>query len=136
MKFPTEKAVKTYVDASATTSAAALNAEITRATAAELANANAITAEATTARAAELTNANAIAAEATTARATELANANAITAEATTARAAELTMPTQLQPKLQELQQPKPPKKTLPIKSIDGTFRFQFGREIPNRKSG
>ncbi len=39
VKFPTEKAVKTYVDASATTSSAALNAEITRATTAETANA-------------------------------------------------------------------------------------------------
>ena len=55
VKFPTEKAVKTYVDASATTSSTALNAEITRAITAETANANAIATETTRATTAEAT---------------------------------------------------------------------------------
>ena len=55
VKYPTTKAVKTYVDASATTSAAALNAEIARAITAETANANAIATETTRATTAEAT---------------------------------------------------------------------------------
>jgi hypothetical protein len=110
--FPTQNAVKTYVDGNmtsitnaisteATTARAAeatlttnLAAEATTARAAESAISTAISTEATTARAAEATLTTNLTAEVNTARAAELANATAISTEATTARAAEATLTT------------------------------------------
>ncbi|MBC7845001.1 MAG: hypothetical protein H7Y10_00745 [Flavobacterium sp.] len=135
VKFPTEKAVKTYVDASASTGSAELNTEINRATAAEgvlttsianeattrgTADSNLTTnlnAEVTRATAAETANTNAITAEATTARAAELTNANAITTEATRALTAEAT------------------KENMVNKSIDGTFTTNSDVKFPTEKA-
>jgi hypothetical protein len=55
VKFPTEKAIKTYVDASASSNSLALNNEISRATLAEATNVSAITFETTRATLAETT---------------------------------------------------------------------------------
>lgn len=55
VKYPSVKAVKTYIDENVSPGGGALTAEITRATAAESANATAIAAEETRAMAAELT---------------------------------------------------------------------------------
>jgi len=76
--FPTQNAVKTYVDGNTTSVTSAITAEAATARAAELANATAISTEATTARAAEATLTTNLATEATTARAAEAANATAI----------------------------------------------------------
>lgn len=59
--YPTQNAVKTYVDGNTNSVTSAITAEAATARAAELANATAISTEATTARAAELANATAIA---------------------------------------------------------------------------
>ncbi|RYJ51986.1 hypothetical protein DR871_006985 [Flavobacterium petrolei] len=55
VKFPTEKAIKTYVDASASSNSLALNNEISRATLAEATNVSAINFETTRATLAETT---------------------------------------------------------------------------------
>jgi hypothetical protein len=77
------------LDAQIASSAAAIAAEVTRATGAEQTNAAAIAAEVTRATGAEQTNAAAIAAEVTRATSAEEANATAIADEVTRAKAAE-----------------------------------------------
>ncbi len=112
--FPTQNAVKTYVDtaiagativdADATTKgklqlAGDLGGTATAPTVPGLAlkaNTTDLTTEVNRATAAEATLTTNLAAEATTARAAESANATAITTEATTARAAEATLTTNL----------------------------------------
>ncbi|SHG94048.1 hypothetical protein SAMN05443373_105149 [Flavobacterium granuli] len=113
VKYPTVQAVKTYIDANASTGLAGLAAETARALAAELANSNAIASNTTAITA----NANAIAAEATTARTAELANATAITAETNRATAAEAT------------------KENTDNKSIDVTFASNSDVKFPTEKA-
>ncbi|MEZ7506455.1 hypothetical protein QO182_14635, partial [Flavobacterium sp. Arc2] len=82
-KYPTVKSVKSYVDASSTSSSSALTAEISRAKTAEIANADAIATETSNRTTADATLASNLASEASTARAAESANTAAITTETT-----------------------------------------------------
>ncbi|SDX41723.1 beta strand repeat-containing protein [Flavobacterium degerlachei] len=95
-KYPTVKSVKSYVDASSTSSSSALSTEISRATAAETANATAIATETTNRTAADATLASNLALEASTARAAESANATAIATENTNRTTADATLASNL----------------------------------------
>ncbi|MDD2675729.1 MAG: hypothetical protein PHF81_12695 [Flavobacterium sp.] len=117
VKFPTEKAIKTYVDASASSNSLALNNEISRATLAEATNVSAITAE---------TN------RATLTEATLATNLNDETNRATLA---ETTLSTNLTTEVLRATTAEATKEDAGNKSTDGSFISNSDVKFPTEKA-
>ncbi|WP_338644953.1 hypothetical protein V5J73_08410 [Flavobacterium sp. KS-LB2] len=117
VKFPTEKATKTYVDASLSSNSLALTNEISRATTAENSIAANLVTESERATLAETTNANAITSETTRATLAETALATNLSTEVNRATAAEAT------------------KEDAVNKSTDGSFTSNSDVKFPTEKA-
>ncbi len=153
VKFPTEKATKTYVDASASSNSTALATEITRATTAENAiasnlvtetnratlaegiNATAITTETNRATTAENTIASNLVSETNRATLAEGINATAITTETTRATTAETTLATNLTNEITRATTVEATKEASANKSTDGTFATNSDVKFPTEKA-
>ncbi|TDE07231.1 beta strand repeat-containing protein [Flavobacterium sandaracinum] len=117
LKFPTEKATKTYVDASSSSNSVALTNEISRATLAENTIASNLVSETERATLAETTNTTAITSEVNRAILAETTLATNLTAEVTRATAAEAT------------------KEDTANKSTDGSFTSNSDVKFPTEKA-
>ncbi|NGY38429.1 hypothetical protein FQU23_013015 [Flavobacterium sp. XN-5] len=135
VKFPTEKATKTYVDASASSNSLALTNEISRATKAENTIAANLVSENERATLAEATNATAINAETNRATLAETTNATAITAETNRATLAEATLTTNLTAEVNRATVAEATKEDAVNKSTDGSFTSNSDVKFPTEKA-
>jgi hypothetical protein len=135
VKFPTEKATKTYVDASASSNSLALTNEISRATLAENTIAANLVLETERATLAEVTNAIAINAETNRATLAETTNSTAITAETNRATLAETTFTTNLTVEVNRAIAAEATKEDTANKSTDGSFTSNSDVKFPTEKA-
>ena len=135
VKYPTVKAVKTYVDASAINNSATITAETTRATTAEGVLTTSITNEASARGTAVTTLTTNLASEVTRATAAETTNSNAILAETTRATGAESTLTINLAAEVTRATTAEATKENASNKSTDGTFASNSNVKFPTEKA-